>query len=84
MCKQRHSRRAGRGGTAIATIDIAALLALLAALISGVGDVIRQRSAALARGEAASMAADVDGQMAFLDGNDEELLERSMAASVEV
>jgi hypothetical protein len=29
------------------------------------------------------MAADVDGQMAFPDGNDEELLERSMAASVD-
>jgi hypothetical protein len=71
-------------GTAIATVDIAALLALLAALISGVGDVIRQRSAALARGEATSMAADVDGQTAFPDGNDEELVERSMAASVEV
>jgi hypothetical protein len=57
---------------------------LVAALISGVGDVICQRSAALARGEAASMATDVDGQMAFPDGNDEEQLERSMAASVEV
>ena len=57
---------------------------MLAALISGVGDVIRKRSAAMARWEAASMATDVDGQMAFLDGNDEELLERSMAASVEV
>ena len=28
-------------------------------------------------GLAASMAADVDGQMAFPDGNDEELVERS-------
>jgi drug/metabolite transporter (DMT)-like permease len=35
----------GRGGIAIANVDIAALLALVAALISGVGDVIRQRSA---------------------------------------
>ena len=35
----------GRGGIAIAKVDIAALLALVAALISGVGDVIRQRSA---------------------------------------
>jgi drug/metabolite transporter (DMT)-like permease len=32
-------------GIAIATVEIAALLALVAALISGVGDVIRQRSA---------------------------------------
>jgi hypothetical protein len=29
----------------IAKVDIAALLALIAALISGVGDVVRQRSA---------------------------------------
>ena len=35
----------GRGGIAISKVDIAALLALVAALISGVGDVIRQRSA---------------------------------------
>jgi drug/metabolite transporter (DMT)-like permease len=34
-----------RGGLPIAKVDIAALLALVAALISGVGDVIRQRSA---------------------------------------
>jgi hypothetical protein len=39
---------------------------------------------ALARGEAASMAADADGQMSFPDGDDEELVQRSMAASVEV
>ena len=39
--------RAGRrgGGLPIAKVDIAALLALVAALISGVGDVVRQRSA---------------------------------------
>ncbi len=34
-----------RGRIAIANVDIAALLALIAALISGVGDVVRQRSA---------------------------------------
>jgi drug/metabolite transporter (DMT)-like permease len=34
-----------RGGHTIAKVDIAALLALIAALISGVGDVVRQRSA---------------------------------------
>ena len=34
-----------KGGIAIAKVDIAALLALVAALISGFGDVIRQRSA---------------------------------------
>lgn len=33
------------GEVAIARVDVAALLALIAALISGVGDVIRQRSA---------------------------------------
>lgn len=33
------------GGPAIGKVDIAALLALVAALISGVGDVVRQRSA---------------------------------------
>jgi len=33
------------GGVIIAKVDIAALLALIAALISGVGDVVRQRSA---------------------------------------
>jgi len=33
------------GGVTIAKVDIAALLALVAALISGVGDVVRQRSA---------------------------------------
>jgi hypothetical protein len=33
------------GGIAIAKVEIAALLALVAALISGVGDVVRQRSA---------------------------------------
>jgi drug/metabolite transporter (DMT)-like permease len=34
-----------RGGSIIAKVDIAALLAVVAALISGVGDVVRQRSA---------------------------------------
>jgi hypothetical protein len=34
-----------RGRVTIAKVDIAALLALIAALISGVGDVVRQRSA---------------------------------------
>jgi drug/metabolite transporter (DMT)-like permease len=34
-----------RGRINIAKVDIAALLALIAALISGVGDVVRQRSA---------------------------------------
>jgi drug/metabolite transporter (DMT)-like permease len=34
-----------RGRIVIANVDIAALLALIAALISGVGDVVRQRSA---------------------------------------
>ena len=34
-----------RGRIKIAKVDIAALLALVAALISGVGDVVRQRSA---------------------------------------
>jgi drug/metabolite transporter (DMT)-like permease len=34
-----------RGGVTMAKVDIAALLALVAALISGVGDVVRQRSA---------------------------------------
>ena len=33
------------GRIKIAKVDIAALLALVAALISGVGDVVRQRSA---------------------------------------
>jgi drug/metabolite transporter (DMT)-like permease len=35
----------GRGRITIAKVDFAALLALVAALISGVGDVVRQRSA---------------------------------------
>jgi len=34
-----------RGRIKIAKVDIAALLALVAALISGVGDVVRQRAA---------------------------------------
>ncbi len=34
-----------KGAVTIANVDIAALLALIAALISGVGDVVRQRSA---------------------------------------
>src|ERR1700761_2406288 len=47
-CGYRRSGRSWkrrRGGLTIAKVDIAALLALVAALISGVGDVIRQRSA---------------------------------------
>jgi drug/metabolite transporter (DMT)-like permease len=36
---------AGGEGVTIAKVDIAALLALIAALVSGVGDVVRQRSA---------------------------------------
>jgi drug/metabolite transporter (DMT)-like permease len=39
------SSGAFRGGSIIAKVDIAALLAVVAALISGVGDVVRQRSA---------------------------------------
>jgi hypothetical protein len=35
----------GGEGFIIANVDIAALLALAAALISGIGDVVRQRSA---------------------------------------
>jgi drug/metabolite transporter (DMT)-like permease len=39
------SSGAFRGGSIIAKVDIAALLAVVAALISGVGDVVRQRCA---------------------------------------